>query len=337
MAMGAVAMHGRWGWVAGVALAVLLIGAGAAGLAARWTDAEPSTSLGRVVDNSGGVATQTSAQAATATNTPTPTPTPTPPPRSILAENQIVAYYGNPISPIMGILGEFDDPEELVRRLEAQAARYQAVNREKKVVPALHLVYAVAQEGAGRDGKYLYHMPDETVEEYIDLTRKHNMLFFIDLQNGRADPVEEAALVQKWMRHEHVHLVVDPEFTMAPGERPGVDLGAMDGEVVNRIQDLLQQTAIEAKVSNKILVVHQFQYSMITNKDAIKDLDRVDVVICLDGWGTPSVKREKWEAIAVGQKNEHISIKLFYRWDKPLLTEAEIEALTPRPHIIIYQ
>ena len=282
-------------------------------------------------------ATPAAVAGSTAAPAPPPPPPGPPPPRSLLREYQIIAYYGNPISPIMGILGEYDDDEELVRKLKDQAARYQALNPEKKVLPALHLVYAVAQADAGRDGLYLYHMPDETVERYIELTRRHNMLFFIDLQNGRADPVAEAARVQHWMRLEHVHLAVDPEFTMAPGEKPGVDLGAMDAVVINQIQELLQKTALEAGVSNKILIVHQFQYSMITNKEAIADLDRVDVIIDLDGWGTPSVKREKWDALAVGQRNEHIGIKLFYRWDKPLMTEAEIQGLVPRPHLIVYQ
>ena len=329
-------MRINWAWVGGIALALLVAAGAAAGVAARRDGGSDTVRIGRVIDNSSGTATQTSTPTSTPEPTPSPAPTPVPP-RSLLAEFQIVAYYGNPISPIMGILGEYDDPEELVRRLKDQAAKYQALNPEKKVKGALHLVYSVAQADAGRDGLYLYHMPDEVVENYIEITRRHDMLFFIDLQNGRADPVAEAARVQHWMRHEHVHLAVDPEFTMPPGERPGIELGTMDAEVVNRIQDVLQQTALDAKVSNKILMVHQFQYSMLTNKENIKDLDRVDVVIDLDGWGAPNVKREKWDAIAVGQPNEHIAIKLFYRWDKPLMTEAEIQALRPRPHIVIYQ
>jgi hypothetical protein len=331
-------MQVNWGWVGGFVLALLVAAGAAVGVAARRDGQADTTRVGRVIDNSGGAAPPASTGTSTPSPAPTPTPEPTsPPPRSLLAEFQIVAYYGNPISPIMGILGEFDDPEELIRRLRDQAVKYQALNPDKKVKGALHLVYAVAQADAGDDGLYLYHMPDDVVESYIELTRRHDLLFFIDLQNGRADPVAEAARVQHWMRHEHVHLAVDPEFTMPPGEKPGVDLGTMDAEVVNRIQDVLQQTALDAKVANKILMVHQFQYSMLTNKENIKDLDRVDVVIDLDGWGTPPVKREKWEAIAVGQPNEHIAIKLFYRWDKPLMTEAEIQALRPRPHIVIYQ
>lgn len=150
----------------------------------------------------------------------------------------MVAYYGNPYSPIMGILGEHDEAE-LLRRLREQAAKYQALNPEKRVIPALHLVYAVAQADPGDDGSLLYHMPDDLVEGYIELTRREGMLLFIDLQMGRADPLAEAERMRHWLQHEHVHLAVDPEFTMPPGERPGVDLGSMDAASINAIQDLL--------------------------------------------------------------------------------------------------
>ena len=322
-------------------MAVVLVAACTTALAACSDDRQSGVLITPVNEAAAVPATAvqepTAAQLASPSPIPTETAAPRPAvPRSFFSEHQIVAYYGNPWSPIMGILGEYDN-DELIRRLRDQAARYQALNLEKKVLPALHLVYAVAQGDAGRDGSFIAHMPSEIVEEYIELTRRHNMLFFIDLQMGRADPVAEAARVQHWMRHDHVHLAVDPEFTMAPGERPGVDLGSMDGKVVNQIQDLLQATAVEAGIANKILIVHQFQYSMLTNKAAISDRDRVDVVIDLDGWGPPWSKQEKYTALATNEPVEYAGFKLFYRWDKPMMTEEEVLALVPRPAFIVYQ
>lgn len=268
--------------------------------------------------------------------TPAPTPPPPPPPRSLLADHQVVSFYGNPYSATMGVLGEYEG-EELIRRVKAQAARYQALNPDKTVIPALHLVYAVAQGRPGADGTYLIHMPDEMVENFIELTRANGMLFFIDLQNGRRDPVKEAERVLHWLRHEHVHLAMDPEFTWKPHEFPNEDIGSLDGETINRVQDLLQQTALEAGIANKIFIVHQFQPDMIENKSAISDRDRVDLVIDMDGWGPPPGKLSKYEAHITKEPVEYAGIKLFYRWDKPLLSEAEVQALTPRPHVVIYQ
>ncbi|HEX5165608.1 MAG TPA: hypothetical protein VFV93_09455, partial [Thermomicrobiales bacterium] len=275
--------------------------------------------------------------------TPSPAPTPAPtasptPARSVFADQLVVAYYGNPYSPIMGILGEHDTPE-LIRRLRIQAARYQALVPDKKVIPALHLVYAVAQANPGDDGSYLYHMPDELVEEYIDVTRREGMLLVIDLQMGRADPVAEVERVRHWLRNEHVHLAIDPEFTMPPGERPGVDLGSMDATTINAIQDVLQTVALEAgTTTNKALIVHQFQADMITNKAAIRrDRERVDVVIDLDGWGPPWSKQEKYQALGTDEPVEYTGFKLFYRWDQPMLSEEQVVALVPRPSVIVYQ
>ena len=273
----------------------------------------------------------------TARALPTPVPTP-PPPRSVFETQQIVAYYGNPYSATMGILGEYEDKQALVQRLRAQAAAHQALNPERTVVPALHLIYAVAQARPGADGMYLIHMPDEMVEEFIELTRREGMLFFIDLQNGRADPVAETKRVLHWLRHEHVHLAMDPEFTLDPGENPQEYIGSLDGLTINQIQDLLQQVALENRIGNKIFLVHQFRPDMITNKPLIaKDRDRVDVLINMDGWGPPPGKLSKWEAHIINEPVEYAGIKLFYRWDKPLLTEAEVQGLLPRPNYIQYQ
>lgn len=266
------------------------------------------------------------------------TPAPTPkPPHSLFDQYQVVAYYGNPYSETMGILGEYQG-DELVRRVKAQAARYQELNPDKTVIPALHLVYAVAQARPGADGSYLTHMPDEMVDSLIELTRANHMLLFIDLQNGRADPVAEAARVQHWLRNEHVHLAVDPEFTFAPGETPQEDIGQIDGATINQIQDLMQATAVDAgTTTNKILVVHQFRPDMITNKAAIVPRQRVDVVIDVDGWGPPPGKLSKYDAHVTREPVQYAGIKLFYRWDKPMLSEAEVQGLIPRPNYIVYQ
>ena len=323
-----------------IGLLSLIIAAGVAAAATRSSGDAPAdvriapvqaADAGRAPSAGGASPGRPPAGAAPAANRPPP------PPRSFFDEHQVLAYYGNPYSATMGILGEYEG-DELVRRVKAQAARYQELNTEKKVIPALHLVYAVAQATPGPEGLYLLHMPDEMVEGFIELTRANGMLFFIDLQNGRADPVEEAAKVQRWMRHEHVHLAIDPEFTLAPGENTRDHIGQMDAATINRIQDLLQQTALEAGIMNKILMVHQFQPDMIIDKMSIaKDRDRVDVVINMDGWGGPEGKLSKWQAHIVNEPVEYAGIKLFYRWDKPLLTEAEVQGLTPRPNYIQYQ
>jgi hypothetical protein len=324
-------------------LLVVLIAGGATVAARSGGERNVTLRIESLVDPTPSSAQQASAsssgrrQQATASPSPTPEPTP-PPPRSVFDTHQIVAYYGNPYSATMGILGEFNDKQSLLRRLEQQVATHQALNPDKAVVPAFHLIYAVAQGSPGADGTYLLHMPDEMVEEFIEFTREHNMIFFIDLQNGKANPVEEVKRIRHWLSNEHVHLAMDPEFTLLPHENPRDDIGELDGKTINEIQDLLQQVALENHIGNKIFIIHQFRSDMITNKNLIAtDRDRVDIVINMDGWGPPPGKLSKYELHVRQERVEYAGIKIFYRWDQPLLTEAEIQALDPKPNYIQYQ
>jgi len=315
---------------------VLVIAGGATVAARAGSDRDTAIRIESLVDPPPAGDEKASATAQ-ARSQPTPEPTPAPP-KSVFETHQVVTYYGNPYSPTMGILGEFEDKQVLLQRLRDQAAKYQALNTEKTVIPALHLIYAVAQASPGADGTYLIHMPDEMVEELIELTRANNMLFFIDIQNGKSNPVEEVRRILPWLANEHVHLAMDPEFTLGPNENPRDDIGSLGGATINQIQDLLQQVALENRISNKIFVIHQFRPDMLPDKQTIAtDRDRVDIVINMDGWGPPPGKLSKYEVHIKNEPVEYAGVKLFYRWDEPLLTEAEIQALVPRPNYIQYQ
>jgi hypothetical protein len=63
----------------------------------------------------------------------------TPPlPGSILPGKRIVAYYGNPLSKRMGILGEVP-PSEMLARLDKEVAAWSKADPTHPVQPALHL------------------------------------------------------------------------------------------------------------------------------------------------------------------------------------------------------
>ena len=64
-------------------------------------------------------------------------------PGSILPEKRIVAFYGNPLSKRMGILGEFE-PDSMLKRLDAEVAEWNRLDPEHPVQPALHLIAMVA-------------------------------------------------------------------------------------------------------------------------------------------------------------------------------------------------
>ena len=71
---------------------------------------------------------------------------PAPLPGALLPEHRIVAYYGNPRSTRMGIMGQVP-PDSMLPRLEKVAMDWAMADPERKVMPALHLIATVAQEG----------------------------------------------------------------------------------------------------------------------------------------------------------------------------------------------
>ena len=262
-----------------------------------------------------------------------------PSPEPFLDRHRVVAYYGNPLAAGMGILGEYP-PEDVIQRLKAQADVYQRLSPDRKVVPAIHLIYAVAQERPGAEGLYLARMEDELIWEWVRLTRENGLLLFLDIQFGRSTIDREFPHVAPFLREPNVHLALDPEFAWGPDEYPLIDIGRIDGATVNRAQELLQNLVLENRLGNKILVVHQFRPDMIQNKAAIAPSDRVETVIDADGFGSPSLKLDQWNRVIRDGTVERAGIKLFYRQDAQnggLMSEAEVMGLTPTPLVIIYQ
>src|SRR5437764_403989 len=69
---------------------------------------------------------------------------------AILPEHRIVAFYGNPFSKKMGVLGEYP-VEEMLTRLDQEVARWREADPSTPVQPALHLIAVVAQGYPGKD------------------------------------------------------------------------------------------------------------------------------------------------------------------------------------------
>lgn len=262
-----------------------------------------------------------------------------PRPKPFLDKHRIVAFYGNPLAPQMGILGEYE-PEEVVQRLRAQAEVYQRLSADRTVVSAIHLIYAVAQEEPGAEGVYLGRMEDELIERWVRLTRENGLLLFLDIQFGRSTIDREFPHVAPFLKQPHVHLALDPEFAWGPDQYPLIDIGQIDAATVNRAQDLLERLAIEHRLPNKILVVHQFRPDMLKDKAGIRPSEWVETVIDADGFGSPALKHDQWNRVIRDDNVARAGIKLFYKQDAKnggLMSEADVLNLVPMPLVIIYQ
>ena len=85
-----------------------------------------------------------------------------PAPGSLLPDKRIVAFYGNPLSKRMGILGELP-PDRMLAKLDSVVKQWEEADPETPVQPALHYISVVAQAGTGRDGKYRLRMDSSKI------------------------------------------------------------------------------------------------------------------------------------------------------------------------------
>ena len=69
-----------------------------------------------------------------------PVQSPDPLPGAILPAKRIVAFYGNPLSKRMGILGELP-PEDMLAKLDSEVVAWNAADPSTPVQPALHLIH----------------------------------------------------------------------------------------------------------------------------------------------------------------------------------------------------
>jgi hypothetical protein len=262
---------------------------------------------------------------------------PEPLPGAIIPEHRIVAFYGNPLSKRMGILGEIE-PEEMMRRLDSTAWEWARIDPERKVFPALHLIATVAQGYPGPARKYRLQMPDTLIEKVAGWAEQRGWLLFLDVQLGTSTIDKELGHLVKYLSRPYVHLALDPEFAMKDGKVPGTDwMGRMDAAEVNHAIDVLTKVVDEYQLPPKVLVVHRFTRNMLTNAWNIKLDPRVQVVINMDGWGPPSSKKAAYKWFVVQIPVQYTGWKLFYKNDRPMMTPQEVLEVYPKPVYIQYQ
>jgi hypothetical protein len=261
-------------------------------------------------------------------------------PGAILPARRIIAYYGNPLSKRMGALGEFE-PQEMLRRLDKEVAAWRAADPATPVQPALHLIAVVAQGDAGPSGKYRSIMRDTMVEMVYGWAKSRDAIMFIDIQTGHSNLRELLPRFEHFLKRPDVHLGVDPEFMMKSGHKPGAKIGTMDAADVNYATGYLAELVRKYNLPPKVLVVHRFTRNGVTNYRQIQLRPEVQIVIHMDGWGAPWLKRDSYKDYVVAEPVQYTGFKLFYHNDTkkgdPLMKPADLLKLEPKPLYIQYQ
>jgi hypothetical protein len=271
-----------------------------------------------------------------------PVSNPAPLPGALLPGRRIVAFYGNPLSTRMGILGEVP-PEEMFARLDKVVAEWQAADRATPVQPALHLITVVAQEKPGPDSLYRLRMDSTLIQKVYGWAQQKRAILILDIQAGRSAVQGELPRLLPWLAKADVHLGIDPEFYMHYNRegRPGRQIGALDATDVNYLIAELATLVTRYRLPPKVLVIHRFTKNMLQNATRIRLDPRVQVVINMDGWGQPWYKFDTYATSQVEEPVQFTGFKLFFHHDTrdgdALLSPREVLALRPRPVYIQYQ
>ncbi len=265
----------------------------------------------------------------------------TPPllPGSLLPAKRIVAFYGNPLSKRMGILGEFE-PDEMLAKLDAEVAEWNKLDPAHPVQPALHLIAVVAQGAPGRDGKYRLRMDSTVIEKVYGWAKRKNAVLFVDVQVGHSTLQSELPWLERFLMRPDVHLGIDPEFSMKDTPlAPGKKIGTYDASDINYAIKFLAGVVDKYKLPPKVLVVHRFTRKGVTNASNIKLDSRVQVVMDMDGFGPPWLKRDSFYSYIKQEPVEFAGWKQFskLRNDNPPTMRSEILRLWPAPLYIQVQ
>ncbi|MEL6890993.1 MAG: hypothetical protein AAFP84_05315 [Actinomycetota bacterium] len=262
---------------------------------------------------------------------PEPTPAGTYDPRVLY-----VALYGHPGSPGLGVLGE-RSPEGSAAVARQIAAGYEGFGRP--VVPCFELIGSVASAGAGGDGDYSNEFPTSTFQPWIDVAAANGFHVMLDLQSGRSRFPDQAREYEEVIAQPQVSLALDPEWRGDAPFRPGGGrVGTVDAAEVNETIDWLDALIVRRNLPAKLLIVHQFTPSMITNKAAIRGTPRVQVMLHMDGFGSLELKRASFDRMLVDlPAGAVVGWKNFFDEDRPTPTPAQTMAARPAPSYVSFQ
>lgn len=259
---------------------------------------------------------------------------------ALLPFHRVVAYYGNFYSTRMGILGEFDEGTVLAK-LRDTVRIWKEADPKTPVVPAIEYIAITAQESPV-DGTYRARMPHDQIDKAVAMAEKVEGIVILDLQVGLSTIEKELPLLEKYWKMPQVHLALDPEFHMKRGGRPGTEIGTYDAAEINYAANYLAQIVRENNLPPKILIIHRFTQAMVTNYKQIKPLPEVQMVMVMDGWGSPIRKIGTYQAFIYPEPVQFTGFKIFYKNDlRPpstrLISPAELLDLKPNPIFIQYQ
>ena len=251
----------------------------------------------------------------------------------------LVALYGTPGTPALGVLGEQDLPASIQRARDHAAAFEPLV--DVPVVPAFEIIATIASSAPGPDGNFSSESDPAALRPWVEAAGRAGLYVILDLQPGRADFLTQAKEYQSLLELPFVGLALDPEWRLGPTEVPLQQIGSVGVDEINRVVTWLADLTRAKALPQKLLVVHQFRLGMIGGRDRLDtSRDELGVVLHADGQGSQGNKQATWAALHAHLPAAplHWGWKNFYDEDQPMLTPQQtVDQVVPRPDLVSYQ
>ncbi len=279
----------------------------------------------------------TAATAAPAAPTTAPAPELPGGGRVFFPGRRLVALYGHPGTAALGVLGEQDLPGSIARA-QKLAASYAALS-DVPVVPTFEIIATTASAEPGADGDYSSESAVASLRPWVEQAAAAGMYVLLDLQPGRADFLSQARRYTDLLQLPNVGLALDSEWHLEAGQKPLQQIGGVDAADINAVTAWLAELTATAHLPQKLLVLHQFQLSMIRHEPHLDTQHaEIQLLIHVDGNGSPALKDATWAAVtAAAPPGLPLGWKNFYDEDTPMLSPAQTMAHQPAPLMITYQ
>lgn len=270
-----------------------------------------------------------------------------------LPNNRIVAAYGivggveaNGFASTLDMLNGF------LPQLQQLGQQYATLDPTHPVKLGIDLVVNTIQPCSAFPKWCTSWADDPTLQAYVDFCQQHNLLLFFDLQLG-TEPVADAVtshLLPYLQKYSFTELALDTEFHF-PNNSQGYSeaagypccLGWMDASEINWAINQLAQISQQQQLPRKVLIVHQWDPSVIHNKESVERNPNVSVVLQSDGWGGLDNKLGDYQVFVQQNLLEYGGYKLFFQhpgdtqFDIPLQSPQDVMQLFPQPLFISYQ
>jgi hypothetical protein len=249
----------------------------------------------------------------------------------------MVALYGTPGTGSLGMLGE-QDVDEAIVRATGLAAEYQQFSDEP-VIPAFEVIATVASAAPGPTGDYSIPVDHERLGAWVKAAGEANTYVVLDLQPGTMDFLTQARMFEDLLAQPHVGLALDPEWRLRPGQRHMQQVGQVSAAEVNEVTAWLARLVAGRRLPEKLVILHQFQVRMIPDRQEVQHRRGLVLMVHADGNGTPEQKLQTWrilkEDLPAGMR---LGWKNFVDEDYPTFTPRQtMTSLTPQPWFVSYQ